>query len=162
MGADFQGGAAAAAELGTSELLAACKSPCERPRARPRAAISMCFFDASRWPPSRLAHSRATCAAILPRKINGGGSYAFEVHPQFEVLSIKALVEDASGLPIDEQRILYKGRVMKDEDTLESAGMLACRLLAVARMIYILDYCPGHVPIDGVALFTPLHDRCHG
>jgi hypothetical protein len=139
-----RGGAAAAQELGTSELLAACKSPCERPRARPRAAISMCFFDASRWPPSRLAHSRATCAAILPRKINGGGSYAFEVHPEFEVLSIKALVEDASGLPIDEQRILYKGRVMKDEDTLESAGMLACRLLAVfpslvaavARMIY--------------------------
>ena len=58
--------------------------------------------------------------------MHGGASHTFEVHPEFEVLSIKALVEDASGLPIDEQRILHKGRVMKDEDTLESQGNSRC------------------------------------
>ena len=60
--------------------------------------------------------------ACACRKIHGGATHTFEVHPEFEVLSIKALVEDASGLPIEEQRVLYKGRVMKDDDTLESAG----------------------------------------
>ena len=57
------------------------------------------------------------------RKIHGGQTHTFEVHPEFEVIGLKAIIEDATGLAIDEQRILHKGRALRDEDTLQLAGV---------------------------------------
>ena len=51
-----------------------------------------------------------TLSVSVRVKIHGGATHTFEVHPEFEVLSIKALVEDASGLPIEEQRALQGPR----------------------------------------------------
>ena len=53
------------------------------------------------------------------------------MHPEFCILDLKALVEDSVGIAVQEQRILFKGRILHDADTLEAAG-IACPTLAVA------------------------------
>ena len=66
-------------------------------------------------------------------KVHGGATHAFDVHPEFEVLSLKALVEEDIGIAMDEQRILHKGRAIQDEDTLEAAGVHEGAQLYVVR-----------------------------
>lgn len=62
----------------------------------------------------------------------------WEVHPEFEVLSLKALIEDSINIAIDEQKILFKGRVLKDEDTLEAAGVYEAN--GVAPRLYVAQH----------------------
>ena len=59
----------------------------------------------------------------MHRKLQGGTTIDFEVHPELDVLSFKALIEEEVGIGIDEQRILNKGRALRDEDSLELAGV---------------------------------------
>lgn len=57
-------------------------------------------------------------------KVHGAPTpHIFEVHPEFEVISLKALIEDEMGVAMDQQRLLHKGRVLRDEDTLQAAGV---------------------------------------
>ena len=48
------------------------------------------------------------------------------------VLSLKALVECETNIAVTEQRILHKGRALRDEDTLEQAGVIEDAQLYVA------------------------------
>ena len=66
------------------------------------------------------------------RKVHGGSVLTEEVHPEIDVLSLKALIEDTSGIAMSEQRILYKGRALRDEVTLEEAGVIEDSQLYVA------------------------------
>lgn len=79
------------------------------------------------------SRSRAPRCSVPRSKLQGGQSLEFEVHPEFEVLSLKALVEDAAGMGIEDMRILHKGRALRDEDTLEVAGVGEGAQLYVAQ-----------------------------
>jgi ubiquilin len=67
-------------------------------------------------------------------KIGNGETLEWEVHPEFGVLDLKALLEDSTGLAISEQRILHKGRALRDEDTLQTAGV------ADGTRLYVTQY----------------------
>jgi ubiquilin len=47
-------------------------------------------------------------------------------------LPVKALIEDSTGIGISEMRILHKGRALRDDDTLEGAGVAEDAQLYVA------------------------------
>lgn len=57
----------------------------------------------------------------LTIKIGSGSTIHEEVHESMAVLDLKALIEDTTGIAVHEQRLLFRGRALHDEDTLEAA-----------------------------------------
>lgn len=57
-----------------------------------------------------------TCAARM------GNKFVVEVDLGATVLTLKGFLVDKSAIPADQQRLIYKGRVLKDEQTLNSYG----------------------------------------
>lgn len=55
-------------------------------------------------------------------KVNGGASMEEELDASFTVVDLKALISDSTDIPIEEMRVLHKGRAMHNEDTLEACG----------------------------------------
>ena len=51
-----------------------------------------------------------------------GTSQTFEVDGSLPVIGLKALVAESHAIEMDEQRMLHKGRTLRDEDTLEDSG----------------------------------------
>jgi len=49
----------------------------------------------------------------------------FRVGPQAKIRSIKHRAMVVCGVPVREQRLVYAGRVLRDEETMESAGVVA-------------------------------------
>ena len=62
------------------------------------------------------------CCVRACSKVHGGNLLNEEVHPDLGVLDLKALIEDTTGIAVEEQRIMHKGRALHDADTLENAG----------------------------------------
>ena len=82
----------------------------------------------------------------LTVKIHGGRLLSLEVHPELEVVGLKALVEDESGLAIDEQRIMHKGRALRDADSLQLAGVNE------GAQLYVAQHSGTSVDIDASAM----------
>ena len=66
-------------------------------------------------------------------KVQGGDTLEWELHPEFAILDLKALVEDSTGIAVQDMRILHKGRALQDDDTLEAAGVADGTKLYVAQ-----------------------------
>ena len=49
----------------------------------------------------------------------------------FTILDLKALVSDMTEMPVDEMRVLHKGRALHNEDTLDACGASPLTLPAV-------------------------------
>ncbi|PAV21444.1 ubiquitin [Pyrrhoderma noxium] len=52
-----------------------------------------------------------------------GKEIELEIDPQDQVSRIKEKVEEQSGVPPQQQRLIYSGRQMLDEKTAEEAGV---------------------------------------
>ena len=60
--------------------------------------------------------------ALTVRKTAGGASFAVDAFTGWTVARLKtAVAAAAADAPPDAQRLIYKGRVLKDGDTLEGA-----------------------------------------
>eukprot|EP00966_Prymnesium_polylepis_P258524 5971561-Prymnesium_polylepis.1 len=53
-----------------------------------------------------------------------GSAEPFEVDESLPVVALKAIICESHGIDIEEQRMLYKGRTLKDEDTLAESGIV--------------------------------------
>ncbi|KAL1495312.1 hypothetical protein AB1Y20_017170 [Prymnesium parvum] len=53
-----------------------------------------------------------------------GASQQFEVDGSLPVVGLKAIINESHGFEIEEQRMLYKGRTLRDEDTLDESGIV--------------------------------------
>ncbi|GFE54338.1 ubiquitin family protein, putative [Babesia ovis] len=53
-------------------------------------------------------------------KISGGETFVVEAEPTMTVLELKAKCADRAGATPENQRLIFKGRIVKDEDTLDS------------------------------------------
>lgn len=60
-------------------------------------------------------------AAINIRCTNGS-KFTVRVRLDLTVGAFKALLAQNCDVPADQQRLIYKGRILKDNDTLESYG----------------------------------------
>ena len=72
---------------------------------------------------------------VKPTAAQGSVRYTVQVAPSATVLEVKELLSsaDRSGIPGGEQRLIYKGSILKDERTVESYGASGscCRCTAV-------------------------------
>ena len=53
---------------------------------------------------------------------SGGPRVTVSISPESTVLEFKQELNRATNIPLEEQRLIYRGRILKDEDTLQSYG----------------------------------------
>ena len=79
--------------------------------------------------PTARNHCTLTGAArstITPRsKVSGSTLMDTDLDGSFTVLDLKALVSDMTEMPMDEMRVLHKGRALHNDDTLDACGASA-------------------------------------
>lgn len=73
--------------------------------------------------------------AVVHVRCSNGNKFTVEVDLGATVLALKGLLVERSEIPADQQRLIYKGRVLKDDHLLNSYGgceviRLIVRLLA--------------------------------
>ena len=51
-----------------------------------------------------------------------GSKYQVETEPEHTIAEFKKAIEKETEIPAEEQRVIYKGRVLKDHATVESYG----------------------------------------
>ena len=56
-------------------------------------------------------------------KLSNAGNFAVEVELTGTVLELKQKLVEPSSIPTEQQRLIYKGRVLKDDVTLASCGV---------------------------------------
>lgn len=59
---------------------------------------------------------------VLLKPTYGGEKFSCEIEPSCSVKELKVAVADKSGVPVDDQRLIYKGQILKDERDLTSYG----------------------------------------
>eukprot|EP00899_Mesostigma_viride_P014501 jgi/Mesvir1/23051/Mv08168-RA.1 len=60
---------------------------------------------------------------VKVKTITQGNSYEISIETSATVADLKAQVRDKANIPVEEQRLIYKGHVLKDSSTLESYGL---------------------------------------
>lgn len=56
-------------------------------------------------------------------KTTSGETHSIECEPNITIAELKELISKISNIPVNEQRLVYRGRVLKDPCTLKSYGM---------------------------------------
>jgi len=56
----------------------------------------------------------------LTIKQTGGSSFTVNANKQGTVLDLKNVCEESSKIPADNQRLIFRGKILKEEATLES------------------------------------------
>ena len=57
-------------------------------------------------------------------RCSSGSKFSVQVSLDSTVGSFKSILAQQANIPAEQQRLIYKGRILKDEQTLESYGML--------------------------------------
>eukprot|EP00798_Chlamydomonas_sp_ICE-L_P003671 gene3671-13746_t len=64
---------------------------------------------------------------VMVKPTASGGKFQIEVDPEISVLDMKAEVAKTSGMPpASEQRLIYKGQILKDEKKISEDKVRAC------------------------------------
>jgi ubiquilin len=75
---------------------------------------------------SSLALARSLQAITVGVRVSTGTTFDIDVEPDWDVAQLKAALVEKSGCAVEQQRLIYKGRILKDEATLESYGQYTC------------------------------------
>lgn len=59
-------------------------------------------------------------------KSPNGSKYAAQISLDATVRALKEDLSPKCDVPVDQQRLIYKGRILKDDQTLRSYGILVC------------------------------------
>jgi uncharacterized ubiquitin-like protein YukD len=75
-------------------------------------------------------------------RCSNGNKFSLPVDLTSTVRDLKVLLVERSEIPADQQRLIYKGRVLKDDSTLESYGVISCRyslrLMSCILLVFIV------------------------
>lgn len=55
-------------------------------------------------------------------RCSNGSKFTVEISLESSVESFKAALAEKCEIPVDQQRLIYKGRILKDDQTLKSYG----------------------------------------
>ena len=67
---------------------------------------------------------------LIVKPTAGGEKFSVDAQPSMTVAELKGQVQSKSQVPPEEQRLIYKGQVLKDERTMDSYGEAGHRCLA--------------------------------
>ena len=67
-------------------------------------------------------HGLIMSAFTVFLKVTGGEKLSLEVTPKQTIAELKAAVATQCDIPAENQRLIYKGQVLKDEKTIEDYG----------------------------------------
>ncbi|XP_024391182.1 ubiquitin domain-containing protein DSK2a isoform X1 [Physcomitrium patens] len=70
---------------------------------------------------------------VVHVRSSNGNKFTVEVNLGATVLALKGLLVEKSEIPADHQRLIYKGRVLKDEQTLSSYGLQSDHTVHLVR-----------------------------
>jgi ubiquilin len=59
---------------------------------------------------------------IVVKPTAGGNKIEKEVEPEATIFEVKEQLAEQANIPATEQRLIYKGQILKDERTVESYG----------------------------------------
>ena len=71
-------------------------------------------------------------------RCSNGSKFSVQISLESIVGSFKEAVAQNCDIPADQQRLIYKGRILKDDQTLKSYGML--EILLPFYLAYVLTY----------------------
>lgn len=77
-------------------------------------------------------------------RCSNGNKFSLEVDLSITVRALKVMLAERSEIPADQQRLIYKGRVLKDDNSLDSYGELHAHSLGWERSCF-LPYYLGQV-----------------
>lgn len=63
-------------------------------------------------------------------RCSNGSKFSVKTTLDSDVGAFKSLVAQNCDVPAEQQRLIYKGRILKDDQTLESYGTLICCVFA--------------------------------
>ena len=66
--------------------------------------------------------------ALLTVRTVSGQNYSLTIELSATVAQAKEKLVESTGVPVEQQRLIYKGRVLKDEETLSSYGTVTLPL----------------------------------
>ena len=52
-----------------------------------------------------------------------GKTFRLDVDPDYSVYTLKSLIKDKEGIPIDRQRVIYAGRQLEDDRLVSDYGI---------------------------------------
>lgn len=88
---------------------------------------------------------------IVVKPTAGGSKIEKECETEWTIQEVKEALADQASIPATEQRLIYKGQILKDERTVESYGAW-CSLLGWPRA------CPTATTADTPALSCSCRD----
>lgn len=56
-------------------------------------------------------------------RLSSGETFGVTIDPTITILELKELIEQEQKIPASQQRLIYKGRILKDPQTVDSYGM---------------------------------------
>ena len=79
-------------------------------------------------------HGLIMSAFTVFLKVTGGEKLSLEVTPKQTIAELKAAVATQCEIPAENQRLIYKGQVLKDEKTIEDYGKRGFWNIAVSTL----------------------------
>lgn len=73
----------------------------------------------------KMSSETQTTIRIFVVSASGGGRQEVRISPELTVADFKRELHSINEVAVEDQRLIYRGRILKDEDTLSSYGKLS-------------------------------------
>lgn len=70
-------------------------------------------------------------------RCSSGSKFSVQIGLESSVGSFKSVLAQNCDIPAEQQRLIYKGRILKDDQTLDSYGTVLISFLMVIGFLYI-------------------------
>ncbi|KAF6157802.1 hypothetical protein GIB67_038270 [Kingdonia uniflora] len=95
-------------------------------------------------------------------RFSNSSKFAVKVNLDFTVEAFKAVLAENCEVPAEQQRLIYKGRILKDDQTLESYGLQEDHTVHMVRGLPSSSANPASAPNLGGTNTTPAATRTVG
>lgn len=82
-----------------------------------------------------LGEGRADEGVSVHIRCSNGSKFTVKASLDSTVRSFKQVLAQNCDVPADQQRLIYKGRILKDDQTLESYGMIQSFFFDIAAFV---------------------------